>query len=75
MDKKKVLLVLSENLMGGASTITPSTLSIVNPSAGIKISSSTTPLSSISILITNEYISKLEIWHTKLGDWMILISF
>ena len=41
---------------------------------GIVISSSTALLTSIAILITNEYISKLKIRYTKLKDWIIVIT-
>ena len=45
---------------GSASTITSSTMRLINPGAGRIISSSTALLISIAILITNEYNSKLE---------------
>ena len=61
-------------MLGSASTITTSTLSIVNPSVGIIISSSTALLTSFAILITNEYISKLKIGYTKLRDWINAIT-
>ena len=56
---KKVILNITENLLGSGSAITTSNLSLVNPSVGIVLTSSTALLSSIAILITNEYISKL----------------
>ena len=43
-------------------------MGLINPGAGIIISSSTALLTSIAILITNEYISKLKIRYTKLRD-------
>ena len=49
-------------------------MSLINPGAGIIISSSTALLTSIAILITNEYISKLKIRFTKLRDWINLIT-
>ena len=61
-------------MIGSASTIISSTLAVLNPSAGIIISSSTALLTSIAILITNEYISKLKIRYTKLRDWIIVIT-
>ena len=61
-------------MLGSASTITTSTLSIVNPSVGIIISSSTALLTSFAILITNEYLSKLKIGYTKLRDWFNAIT-
>ena len=47
---------------------------MINPSVGIVISSSTALLTSIAILITNEYISKLKIRYTKLKDWINVIT-
>ena len=49
-------------------------MSMINPGAGIIISSSTALLTSIAILITNEYISKLKIRYTKLRDWINIIT-
>ena len=69
LKKNKVLLVITEILIGSASTISSSTLAKLNPSAGVNIKSSTTLLTSIAILITNEYISKLKFRCTKLNDW------
>ena len=51
------------------STVSFSTLEFLNHRAGIVISSSTALLTSIAILITKEYISKLKIRYTKLRDW------
>ena len=45
-------------------------MGLINSGAGIIISSSTALLTSIAVLITNEYISKLKIRYTKLGDWI-----
>ena len=45
----------SEFFVGSASTKTTSALEILNPSDGIIISSSTAFLTSIAVLITNEY--------------------
>ena len=49
-------------------------MALINPGAGIVISSSTALLTSITILITNEYISKLKIRYTKLRDWINVIT-
>ena len=68
INKKEVLLIITEILIGSASTINSSTLALLNPSAGIVISSSSAPLTSIAILITKEYISKLKIRYTKLRE-------
>ena len=49
-------------------------MGLINPGACIIISSSTALLTSIAILITNEYISKLKIRYTKLRDWINVIT-
>ena len=61
LNKKKVLLIITEFLFGSGSTIDSSTMGLINPGAGIIIASSTALLTSIAILITNEYISELKI--------------
>ena len=66
LNKKKILLIITEILIGSGSAIGTSTMGLINPSVGIVISSSTALLTSIAILITNEYISKLKIRYTKL---------
>ena len=70
LNKKKILLIITEILVGSGSAIGSSAMSMINPGAGIIISSSTALLTSIAILITNEYISKLKIRYTKLRDWI-----
>ena len=74
INKKKVLLIVTEILVGGASTVGSSSMTLINPGAGIVISSGTALLTSIAILITNEYISKLKIRYTKLRDWINVIT-
>ena len=74
LNKKKILLIIPEILVGSASTVGSSTMALINPSAGIVISSSTALLTSIAILITNEYIGKLKIPYTKLRDWINVIT-
>ena len=49
-------------------------MGLINPGAGINISSSTALLTSIAILTTNEYISKLKIRYTKLREWNNVIT-
>ena len=71
---KKVLLIITEILIGSGSAITSSTFSLINPSIGKPIASCSALLTSIAILITNEYISKLKIRYTKLGDWINVIT-
>ena len=68
------MLIITEILIGSGSAVSSSTLGLINPGAGIIISSSTALLTSIAILITNEYISKLKIRYTKLRDWINVIT-
>ena len=74
LNKKKILLIITEILIGSGSAIGTSTMGLINPSVGFVISSSTALLTSIAILITNEYISKLKIRYTKLRDWINVIT-
>ena len=60
LNKKQVLLIITEILIGSGSAIGSSTLGLINPGAGNIISSSTALLTSIAILITNENISKVK---------------
>ena len=52
LNKKKILLIITETLFGSASTISSSTMGLINPGAGIIISSCRALLTSIAILIT-----------------------
>ena len=74
LNKKKVLLIITEILIGSGSAITSSTFSLINPSIGIPIASCSALLTSIAILITNEYIIKIQIRYTKLRDWINVIT-
>ena len=74
LNKKKILLIITEILIGSGSAISTSTMSIINPSIGILLTSSTALLTSLAILITNEYISKLKLRYTKLRDWIKFIT-
>ena len=74
LNKKKVLLIITEILVGAGSAVGSSTMGLINPGVGIVFSSSTALLTSIAILITNEYISKLKIRYTKLRDWINVIT-
>ena len=74
MNKKKALLIITEILIGSGSAISTSTMSLINPSIGIVLTSSTALLTSIAILITNEYISKLKLRYTKLRDFINFIA-
>ena len=74
LNKKKILLIITEILVGSGSAIGTSTMSLTNPSIGIVVTSSTAPLTSLAILITNEYISKLKLRYTKIRDWINFIT-
>ena len=74
MNRKKVLLIITEILVGSASAVGSSTMGLINPGAGIIISCSTALLTSSALLITNEYISKLKIRYTKLREWINVIT-
>ena len=74
LNKKKVLLIITEIIVGSGSAVGTSTKSLINPSIGIVLTSSTALLTSIAILITNEYISKLKIRYTKLRDWINVVT-
>ena len=73
LNKKKVLLIITEILIGSGSAITSSTFSFINPSIGIPIASCSALLTSLAILLTNEYISKLKLRYTKLRVWINFI--
>ena len=75
LNKKKVLLLITEILIGSGSAISTSTMSLINPSIGILLTSSTALLTSLAILITSEYFSKLKLRYTKLRDWLNFITF
>ena len=74
LNRKKILLIITEILIGSGSAIGTSTMSLLNPSIGVVLTSSSALLTSIAILITNEYISKLKIRYTKLRDWINVIT-
>ena len=74
LNKKKILLIVTEILVGSGSAIGTSTMSLINPSIGVVLISSTALITSIAILITNEYISKLKIRYTKSRDWINVIT-
>ena len=74
MNEKKILLLITALLIGSGSAIGSSTMGLINPGAGIIISSGTALLTSIAILITKEYISELKIRYTKLRDWIKVIT-
>ena len=53
----KVKLTITEILIGSGSAISKSNMSLMNPSIGKVLTSSSALLTSVAILITNEYIS------------------
>ena len=61
-------------MVGSGSAIGTSTMSLISPSIGIVLTFSTALLTSLAILITNEYISKLKLRYTKLRDWINCIT-
>ena len=69
-----MLLMITELLLGSGSAIGTSTTSLINPSIGITLTSSTDLIVSIGILITNEYISKLKLRYTKWRDWINFVT-
>ena len=74
LNKMKVLLIITEILIGSGSAISTSTMSLINPSLGILLTSSTALLTSLANLITNEYINKLKLRYTQLRDWISFIT-
>ena len=64
------MLIITEFLVGSGSALGTSTMSLVSPSNGIVFTSSTAFLTSLAILITNEYISELKLRYTKLRGWI-----
>ena len=70
LSSKKIFSFITEFLIGFFSTISSSTLAILNPSAVFIISSSRSLLTSTTILITNEDISKRANRYSKLRDWI-----
>ena len=67
------MLIITEKLTGSGSAISTSTISLKNPSIGIVLTS-TALLTSLAIIITNKYISKLKLRYTKLRDWINFIT-
>ena len=54
LNKTKILVIITEILIGSGSARSSSTLGLINPGAVIIISSSTALLTSIAILITSQ---------------------
>ena len=57
-------------MIGSGSAISASTMSLIIPSIGIVLTSSTALLTSLAILFTNEDNSKLKLRQTKLRYWI-----
>ena len=74
LNKKKVIVIITEILIGSPSTINSSTVGLINPGASIIISKSTAFLTSFAISITNEHFSKLKLRYTKLRDCINVIT-
>ena len=74
LNKIKVLIFITEFLIRSGSAVSSSTMGLINPGAGNITSSSIALLTSIAILITNEYISKFKIRYTNLRDWINVIK-
>ena len=70
----KILLIITESLVGSGLAISTSKMSIINLSIDIVLTSSTALLTSIASLIMNELISKLKLRYTKLKDWINFIT-
>ena len=74
LSKKKVILIVTEILIGSGSAISTSTMHFFNPAVGIVLTSSTALLTSIAILITDEYFDNFIIRYTKLRGWIHVIT-
>ena len=74
LKKKKVLILITEFLIGSGSAKSTSTMSLINPSIVKVLTSSSALLTSIAILINNEYISKLKLRYSKLKHWIIFTT-
>ena len=68
------MLIITEIVIGLRSAISTSTISLKNPSVGFVITSSTALQTSIAILLTKEDNSKLKLRHTRLRDWINVIT-
>ena len=74
LNKKKIMLIITEVSVGSRPAISTSTMSIINSSIRIVITSSTAILTCIALLITNENISKAKLRYTNLRDWINFIT-
>ena len=69
------MLIITEILVGSGSAKSTSTMGLINPNVGIVLTSSTALLTSIAIIITIDYISKLKVRYTKLRAWINVKNF
>ena len=76
LNKKKVYVSVLEILMGVSGLAVGSSLSVtgVGATIGVPIASASAFLTSVAVLITNEYIAKLKMRYTKLRDWINMIT-
>ena len=74
MNTKTVLLIISEKIFSSASNNSSSTVGLINPGARVIISCITALLTSIAVLITNEFIPELNLRYTILGDCFIVTN-
>ena len=74
LNKRKYYLLSLKFLLVVRQLLVVQRWGLINPGAGIFISSSTALLTSMAILIAKEYISKLKIRFTKLRGWTIVIT-
>ena len=65
-----MLLITTEILIRLGSARASSTLTLANRALGNVLTNSTALLTSIAMIITNEYISKLKLRRTKKSDWI-----
>ena len=76
LNKKKVYFSILEIIMGASGLTVGTALSVtrVGATIGIPIAGASAFLTSVAVLITNEYIAKLKMRYTKLRDWINMIS-
>ena len=76
LNKKKVYVAVHEILMGASGLTIGTALSVtgIGATIGVPIAGASTFITSIAVLITNEYIAKLKMRYTKLRDWINMIS-
>ena len=74
LNKKKVLLINTEDLIGSGSAVSVSTMSLINLSISVVLTSFSKLLTSIVILISKDYVSKLKLRYTNLRDWINVIT-